>query len=342
MIRGGPGPIVPQVNGFFFGGCAMNRMLAAVCILAMSVSSVYASKPTVRSGESITAVLSGAITTTNPTFGIDYYDLNTSSNRSAAGSLTGASVKTLLTTTAAPLTVQSLEICNIDTAAVTITLKRVAADTTATTLAVVTLQVNDLLTLSEDGIRVTDSAGQVKNGGGTAVVPIAISPNNWRRTDGVTLNTATAGTTNFGVVYGTDGTDFPHLETIDGKAATTAVVSRLVWTLPPNYVAGSAITIRARAGMKTTVADNAAATTIDFSAYSNDGDATGSADLVTTAATTINSLTAADKDFVVTPTGLVAGQDLHIKMTLTVTDAATATAVIGVVNHVEVRTTTYR
>lgn len=318
-------------------------MVAAVCVLAVCVSSAFADKPTIRSGESITAVLSGAITTTNPTFAVDYFDLNTSSNKSAAGSLTGASVKTLLTTTAAPLTVSSLSICNIDTAAATVTIKRVAADTTATTMSVVTLQVNDTLSITEHGIKVTDSAGAVKNGGGTAVTPTSIPAHEWRKTDGVTLNTATAATTNFGVIYGTDGTDFPHLETIDSKNATTAVVSRVIVKLPPNYVAGSAVTIRARCGMKTTVASNSAATTIDFNAYSNAGTAnTGSADLVTTAAQSINSLTAADYDFVVTPTGLVAGQDLHIKMTLTVTDSATATAVIGTVNHAEIRTTTYR
>jgi len=133
------------------------------------------------------------------------------------------------------------------------------------------------------------------------------------------------------------------LETIDSKNATTAVVSRVIDRLPANYVAGSAITIRARCGMKTTVASNSAATTIDFNAYSNSGVANaGSADLVTTNAQSINSLTAANYDFTVTPTGLVAGQDLHIKMTLTVTDSATGTAVIGTVNHCEILTTTYR
>jgi len=319
------------------------QVATAFCILALCVSDVFAGKPTIRTDESITAVLAGAITTTNPTFTIDYYDLNSSSDKSAAGSLTGVTVKTLLSAGAAPLTVQSISICNIDTAPVTVTVKRVASDTTATTMAIVILQVNDLLTLSESGVKVTDSAGQVKNGGGTAVTPTSIPVHEWRKTDGVTVNPVTAATTNFGVVYGTDGTDFPHLETIDSKAATTAVVSRVVVKLPANYVAGSAVTIRARCGMKTTVASNTAATTIDFNAYSNLGIAnTGSADLVTTSAQSINSLTAADYDFVVTPTNLVAGQDLHLKMTLTVTDAATGTAVIGTVNHVEILTTTYR
>lgn len=324
-------------------GKVWRSLLAAVCVLALSTAEVFAAKPTIRPGESITGILSGAITTTNPTFHVDYYDLNTSSFKSANGSLTGATVKTLLSTTAAPLTVHSLSITNLDTVAVTVNLKTVAVDTTATSFGIVTLQANDTLTLNESGITVTDSAGQQKQGGGTAVTPHSIPAHEWRKTDGVTVNAATAATTNFGVVYGSDGTDFPHLETIDGKAATTAVVSRIIVKLPSNYVAGSAITIRARVGMKTTVSDNTNATTIDFNAYSNSGVANGgSADLVTTAAQSCNSLTAANKDFTVTPTSLVAGQDLHIKMVLTVTDAATATAVIGTVNHVEVLTTTYR
>lgn len=318
------------------------KFLAAVCVLAISVSTAFAAKPTISGGETITATLSGAITTTNPTFTIDYRDLNSDSNKSAAGSLTGVTAKTLLSATT-PLTVESVSICNIDTVAATATIKRVAADGTAYTMAVVTLQANDVLTINEAGIQVTDSSGQVKNGGGTAVVPHSIPAHEWRKTDGVTINPVTAATTNFGLVYGTDGTDFPHLETIDGKNATTAVVSRVIYRLPSNYVAGSAVTIRIRAGMKTTVATNTGSTTVGLNVYSNSGVGNlGSADLNTTAAQSVNSLTAADKDFVITPTGLVAGQDLHIKMTLTVTDVATGTAVIGTVNHAELRTTCYR
>lgn len=52
-------------------------------------------------------------------------------------------------------------------------------------------------------------------------------------------------------------------------------------------------------------------------------------DLVTTSATTINSLTAAAKEFAITPTGLVAGDELDVRVTIAITDGATATAVIG-------------
>jgi len=289
--------------------------------------------------DSLTAVMSGAAATTNPS----YHVLEGGTGEAvtpASGSLNGSTAVTLA---AAPSsgqkTVTEVVICNVDTAAVTVTVARVQ-NGTSYSVAVVTLQVSDTLTIGSNGIRVTDTSGQVKQTAtSTSLVPISIPVHDWRKTDGVTVNAATAATTNFGMILGTPGTDFPHLETIDGKNATTAVVSRIVVRTPQNYVAGSAITIRARCGMKTTVASNSAATTIDFSAYSNSGVANGSsADLITTAAQSINSLTAANYDFVLDPTGLVAGQDIQLQMTLTVTDVATGTAVIGTVNHVELRT----
>lgn len=289
--------------------------------------------------DSLTAVMSGAAATTNPYYHATWGESSGGMATQTTGSLSGATAVTLVAAGVAQRTVSELVIYNVDTAAVTVTVAKVVSGTSYT-LSVVTLQTLDTLMVDADGISVMDSSGQLKQTAtSTTLVPLALEAHDWRRTDGVTLVTATASTTNFGAVYGTPGTDFPHLETIDGKAATTAVVARRLFKLPPNYVAGSAITIRARCGMKTTVADNSAATTIDFAAYSNSGVANGSsADLVTTAAQSINSLTAANYDFVVTPTSLVAGQDILLQMTLTVTDAATATAVIGTVNHVEIRT----
>lgn len=319
----------------------LNRLLASIIGLALLASSAFAATPTVTGGDSITAVLGGAITSSQPTYSIDSTDQNSGAKSTAVGSLNSTSAVTLLTGNT-PQAVSSITIANIDTVAATVTIKKVASGT-GYTLAAITLQSGDTLTMNDKGLQVVDSSGQLKNGGGTAVTAHSIPVHEWRKTDGVTINPVTAATTNFGVVYGTDGTDFPHLETIDGKNATTAVVSRLVFRLPQNYVAGSAVTLRAKAGMKTTVASNTGATTLGFNVYSNLGTAnTGSADLNTTAAQSINSLTLADKDYTITPTNLVAGQDLHIKVTLTVTDVATGTAVIGTINHVELRTTTYR
>jgi len=81
--------------------------------------------------------------------------------------------------------------------------------------------------------------------------------------------------------------------------------------------------------MITTVADTTA--TLDCEAYklqADPDDALGS-DLVSTAATTMNSTTFADIDFVVTPTGLSPGDILDVRIKTTVTDGAGATAVIA-------------
>lgn len=131
-----------------------------------------------------------------------------------------------------------------------------------------------------------------------------------------------------GLVIGTFGTDAVVVQTSDSKATTATQYARFSYRLPDNYVAGAAISVAAHVGMKTTVSDGTA--TIDFEVYKKN-DATGlvGSDLVTTSATTINSLTAAAKEFVITPTGLVNGDELDVRVTVAITDAATATAVIG-------------
>lgn len=291
--------------------------------------------------DSLTAVMSGAAATTNPIYSATWREAGPSPLfTQPTGALTGATAVTLV---AAPPTgqreVSRVSIYNGDTAAVTITIAKVVSGTSYT-LASTTLQVGDTLIGDARGFRVVDNSGQQKQTAtSTSVVPITIPVTRWTKTDGVTVNPVTAATTNHGLILGTDGTNFPHLETIDGKAATTAVVSRIAsFPLPANYVAGAAITIRIRCGMKTTVSDTTA--TVGLNVYSNAGTAqSGSADLNTTSAQSCNSLTAADKDFVITPTGLVAGQDLHIKLTQTITDGATGTAVIGTITHAELRTT---
>jgi len=320
----------------------MIRKFALPLLLAVAaiVGEAKALTLTVAPNESLTVAMSGAAATTNPTAYVQY-DQN-SASKSTHVQLNGATAVTLVTVPdGANLNaakVNSLLINNNDTAAITLSLKHVV-NSTNYTITSVSLAVGDTLQMDTSGLKVLDTNGQERIVNTvTAVQPFAVTATEWRRTDGVTLNTATASSTNHGLVYGTDGTNFPHLETIDSKAATTAVVSRCMFKLPSNYVAGSAITIRVRCGMKTTVADTSCLVALNV--YSNAGTAqNGSADLNTTSATSCNSLTNADKDYVITPTGLVAGQDLHIKITQTVTDAATGTAVIGVINHVELRTT---
>lgn len=129
----------------------------------------------------------------------------------------------------------------------------------------------------------------------------------------------------------TMGTVTPYLETADKKAAgATTIYTRCQYPLPPEYDAGETITLRLRGGMKTTVADTTA--TIDAEVYKSDEDGGAGSDICATAAQSINNLTAADKDFTITPTGVIAGDVLDIRVAIAINDAETGTAVIGRLN----------
>lgn len=159
----------------------------------------------------------------------------------------------------------------------------------------------------------------------------------WRVFDALHTNLPGAGATDdLGLIDGTHGTNSPTLQTEDLKAESgnpTLNKARCLIALPPEYDDGQTVTIRAHAGMKTTVSDGTA--TIDFSVYESDLEEGVGSDLVTTSATTINSTTLADKDFVVTASGLVSGDVLDILMTTTISDGSTGTAVIAIIGNVE-------
>jgi len=143
----------------------------------------------------------------------------------------------------------------------------------------------------------------------------------------------TAATDDLGLILGTQGTTGFSIQTSDAKATTVTQKARFRFWLPPEYEDGGTISLVPHAGMLTTVSDGTA--TIDFSVYAKDeADFTHGSDLCTTAATSINSLTLAAKPFVITPTGLVNGDELSVLMTIAITDAATGTAVIGLVTKI--------
>jgi hypothetical protein len=137
----------------------------------------------------------------------------------------------------------------------------------------------------------------------------------------------TAATDDLAIIEGTFGTDAPTIQTSDAKATTVTQRLRYQYPLPENYVAGDDVQVRIRGGMITTVSDTTA--TVDVECYAHDGDGGVGSDLCATAAQTINSLTKADKDFVITTTGLTPGTVLDIRVTIAITDGATGTAVIG-------------
>lgn len=154
-----------------------------------------------------------------------------------------------------------------------------------------------------------------------------ITPFDWRVWDSGAL-LGTAGTDDLGIVMGTFGTDVATVQAGDLKAAGATTRYALTHVaLPDYYDDGQTVTVRLLAGMQTNVADTSC--TIDVEAYEVDDDGTPTADgdLCATAATTMNSLTAANKDFTITATNLVAGDILEIRVTIACNDGATGTAV---------------
>jgi hypothetical protein len=142
-----------------------------------------------------------------------------------------------------------------------------------------------------------------------------------------------------GIVYGTYGTGATKVTTGDLKNTTTTRYAGFELQLPENYVDAGQVVIRVRGGMDTTVASSSC--TIDVQAFLINDDGTLGSDLVATAAQSINSLTYADKDFVLTTSSLVAGSRLDVRITITVTDSATGTAVIGVLHRASLRCDIY-
>lgn len=165
--------------------------------------------------------------------------------------------------------------------------------------------------------------------------PYGIPNTAWRVWDSlVALLPATSASDDLGLYPGTWGTTPWLIRSADVKTTTVTLRAACEVVVPAEYVDGETITLRCRAGFITTICDGAG--TIDFEVYAKGG--TGAAlgsDLCATAATSFKSLTFANYDFTITPTAVVAGDTLQIRMTMSIIDAATATAVIGAVEQVK-------
>lgn len=186
-----------------------------------------------------------------------------------------------------------------------------------------------IITNTLPGNRLKDNAeiarsqlAQVAN----AVKPI--TPFEWRVWNSGALLT-TAGTDDLGLVSGTLGTNVFTVQAGDlkGLGATTRYALTHV-ALPDYYDDNQTVTVRLRAGMETTVADNSC--TIDVQAYKVGDDGLSGSDLCNTAAQSMNSLTEANLDFEITASGLEAGNVLEIRIAIACNDAATGTAVTPV------------
>jgi len=151
----------------------------------------------------------------------------------------------------------------------------------------------------------------------------------WRVHDAYqTVLPGTAATDDLGLIGGTFGTGVPSLQSSDAKATTVTQYARAVIRMPIEYDTASDVSLLFHAGMKTTVSDGTA--TLDVEAYLSDKEGlVDGADKVTTAATTINSLTLADKTYIVSAGSLEPGDVLDVRITVAITDTATGTAVLG-------------
>jgi hypothetical protein len=151
-----------------------------------------------------------------------------------------------------------------------------------------------------------------------------------------TLLPGTPSADDLGLVGGTFGTATPSVRSEDLKAlGATNKRARFLVQLPWEYEAGQSVKLRITAGMITTVSDTSA--TLDVEAYKlqSDPDNAIGSDLVTTAATTMNSTTFVGIDFVITPTSLSPGDILDVRITVAVNDGASVTAVIAGITSVK-------
>lgn len=116
-------------------------------------------------GEYVTAVMSGAASSTNPTYQVQWRDLyNGAFDNVPVGSLNGATPVTLVPASSGPWQreVEGIKVFNADNADVTVTIAKVVGGTSYT-IAKVTLQPGDHLDLSFGGMIVNNSAGAVES-----------------------------------------------------------------------------------------------------------------------------------------------------------------------------------
>lgn len=147
----------------------------------------------------------------------------------------------------------------------------------------------------------------------------------------------TSATDDLGLITGTFGTAPPYIGTGDVKNSTVTRYARVGYQLPAEYVAGQSVRLTLHAGMITTVSSGAATVDVECYRMAQDGSTGMGSDLVTTAATTIRSLTFGDKDFDITSTALSPGDWLDIRVTINIVDSATGTAVIGAILAAEMK-----
>jgi hypothetical protein len=115
---------------------------------------------------------------------------------------------------------------------------------------------------------------------------------------------------------GTLGATAPKLTATDFGGTSATQKARYRWVVPVEYVAGQTLNVKVTGLTGTTIADTSS--TVDLNVYRQ---AAPSVDICATAAQTINSLTAVDVTFTLTPTNVVPGDILDILLTYAGVDA---------------------
>lgn len=110
------------------------------------------------------------------------------------------------------------------------------------------------------------------------------------------------------------------LEGEEAISETEVSVSNFQFVLPPEYVSGGDVKLRLK--HQCTGAGTNGASTIDVEAYEQTGNGAVGADLCTTVAQTVAKDSWTTSDFVITATGLVAGDILNFKITTSIIESA--------------------
>lgn len=150
-----------------------------------------------------------------------------------------------------------------------------------------------------------------------AAIAVGIPVTALRHTTGVPLTAAeTAGGFNCSVAA--------HVMLAQGEVTdneTEVSVCHAQVVLPPEYKAGGTVTVRLPVAIVKTGSATDNGSTVDVAVYKQAAGAVGADLSTTTAAATFAALdTWYDKDFVITPTGLVAGDALNIEITSSIID----------------------
>jgi hypothetical protein len=139
----------------------------------------------------------------------------------------------------------------------------------------------------------------------------------------------TAANDDLGFTGGTWGTNTPHLTSGDFEGASITRRATAVFWMPDNFVVNEEARIRLVCKVTAVAAVSA---TVDVEAYRHTLDGTvNGADIVATAAQSINSTTLGAYDFVLTTSGIIPGELIAMRVTIAGNDTAGSGAIAAII-----------